>query len=236
MPARRVLKTSFTGASQSGSVRPTRSHVPSRSANIRFFWEFAVNVLAHLELAWPRSGWLAGAVLGDHWRGAPHPAWPEALRQGVVLHRRIDSFTDSHPRLLGARARFPSPYRRYAGILLDLWFDHRLAANAERLGLQRPAALGQALGEALAEFRSHLPAAALRQGLGLIDGRRLAAYREPAALARALGFLASRSSRHQPLAGGLAVLEPLAGPLEADFHAFWPELRAHVAELKSDFG
>ena len=51
------------------------------------------------------------------------------MRDGIDLHRAIDVFTDSHDEVLAARELLPAPFRRYAGILLDMWFDHCLARD-----------------------------------------------------------------------------------------------------------
>ncbi|HRQ64930.1 MAG TPA: ACP phosphodiesterase [Xanthomonadaceae bacterium] len=192
-----------------------------------------MNTLAHLQLALPDDGWLAGAVLGDYWRGAPDPGWPPSLHQGVILHRRIDSFTDSHPDLLRARSRFAAPFRRYAGILLDVWFDHRLAIHGEALGVDDPALLQARLDAALQRYGAHLPAPALRFGRAVVRERRLEAYRDPAAVAQALGWLSTRLRHDNPLERGLEALQPLAPSLEEDFLAFWPMLKAHADALKA---
>lgn len=194
-----------------------------------------MNTLAHLQLAQPRSGWIAGALLGDLWRGAPDATWPRTLREGVVLHRRIDSFTDSHPITLRARARFEPPFRRYAGILLDLWFDHRLAVHGAALGVADPEQLAAGLVEALDTHAVHVPESIRHHASALLRERRLSAYRNPAAVERALAWLGGRLRRHNPLAEGLHAIEPLAADLEDDFLAFWPLLQAHVAGLKQDW-
>jgi acyl carrier protein phosphodiesterase len=86
-----------------------------------------VNFLAHLWLT-DRAGLpLAGAILGDVLRGALPPQMPEPLARSVQLHRRVDAHTDRHPRVVAARATFAPGPRRYAGIVLDLLFDHVLA-------------------------------------------------------------------------------------------------------------
>jgi acyl carrier protein phosphodiesterase len=88
-----------------------------------------VNYLAHLWLADRAGASLAGALLGDLVRGADLSALPPPLAHSVRLHRRIDGATDRHPRVAAARAEFPHGARRYAGILLDLLYDHALAAS-----------------------------------------------------------------------------------------------------------
>jgi len=86
-----------------------------------------VNFLAHLWLT-DRAGLpLAGAILGDVIRGALPERMPEPLARSVQLHRQVDAHTDRHPLVVAARETFAPGARRYAGILLDILFDHVLA-------------------------------------------------------------------------------------------------------------
>jgi len=86
-----------------------------------------VNFLAHLWLADQARVPLAGAVLGDWLRGPLPDDLPAPLALSVRLHRRVDVETDKHPRVVAARTGFGPGQRRYAGILLDLLYDHALA-------------------------------------------------------------------------------------------------------------
>jgi len=88
-----------------------------------------VNHLAHFWLAHEDPLHRLGVALGDFWRGSVPPDWPETLREGLLWHRRVDRLTDHHPAMVAMRGTFEAPYRRYAGILLDIWCDHGLARN-----------------------------------------------------------------------------------------------------------
>ena len=88
-----------------------------------------MNFLAHLHLAHRAQLPLAGAILGDYFRGMLPPDLPAPLAASVQLHRRIDATTDRHPLVVAARATFAPGDRRYAGILLDILFDHALALD-----------------------------------------------------------------------------------------------------------
>jgi len=96
-----------------------------------------VNFLAHLWLAEQARVPLAGAVLGDWFRGALPPELPDALALSVRLHRRVDVETDKHPRVVAARRRFGAGTRRYSGILLDLLYDHALAMDWTQFSAER---------------------------------------------------------------------------------------------------
>ena len=83
-----------------------------------------MNYLAHLHLARHSDDAMLGALLGDFVFGMSGPdAWPDEIRREILLHRRIDRFTDDHPVVVAARTRFPEGRRRYAGIALDVYYD-----------------------------------------------------------------------------------------------------------------
>lgn len=88
-----------------------------------------MNFLAHLWLTEQARLPLAGAILGDVLRGALPPQMPEPLARAVRLHRRVDAHTDRHPAVAALRQAFPPGARRYAGIVLDLVYDHALAID-----------------------------------------------------------------------------------------------------------
>lgn len=92
-------------------------------------YPFRVNFLAHLWLAEQAQLPLAGALLGDYFRGTLPADLPAPLAASVQQHRRVDATTDRHPLVAAARETFAQGRRRYAGILLDIFYDHALALD-----------------------------------------------------------------------------------------------------------
>ena len=72
---------------------------------------------------------MVGSFLGDFVKGTLQSRFEPEIESGIRLHRAIDAFTDQHPQVLTAAARFSPPFRRYSGILLDVLFDHLLAQS-----------------------------------------------------------------------------------------------------------
>lgn len=68
-------------------------------------------------------------MLGDMVKGKLMKDIHPEVRQGVLLHRQIDAFTDSHAIVLEVIANFKPTLGRYAGIAVDVLFDHYLAKN-----------------------------------------------------------------------------------------------------------
>lgn len=187
-----------------------------------------MNYLAHLHLGGDAPAQLLGSLYGDFVKGPLAGHWPADIEAAIRLHRRIDVFTDNHPLQTQARARFPVERRRYAGILLDIFFDHCLALNwADYAAEPLPNFTGRVYQVLAAE-------PALPERLALIAPRMaaqdwLGSYADFAVLQQVLLGMQRRLSRPQGLDGAMVELERLYQPLMADFQAFYPELQAYVA-------
>jgi acyl carrier protein phosphodiesterase len=88
-----------------------------------------LNFLAHALLAGDTPALIVGGVVGDWIKGTLPGALPDDLAQGVALHRAIDQFAESQPAFNRSRSRVSPVRRRYAGILVDVFYDHLLAKN-----------------------------------------------------------------------------------------------------------
>jgi len=88
-----------------------------------------VNFLAHALLAGDDPALIVGGVVGDWIKGGLPGALPDDLARGVALHRAIDSHAETHPAFKQSRARVSAERRRYAGVLVDIFYDHLLARH-----------------------------------------------------------------------------------------------------------
>jgi acyl carrier protein phosphodiesterase len=187
-----------------------------------------MNHLAHALLAGDDDALRLGGMLGDFVRGAPDAAWPSEVARGIRLHRAIDVYTDAHPEVLAAKARLAPPYRRYAGIMLDMWFDHCLARDFPRWSALPLARFSDELRALLGGHQPQLPTA-LQRFLVYMQAHDLpAAYAQPQVLGRALAGIGQRLQRANPLADALPVLRAQAPALDAHFEAFFPQLQAYA--------
>ncbi len=191
----------------------------------------SLNHLAHALLAGDDAAIRLGGVLGDFVRGQPDPAWyPPRVISGIRLHRAIDAYTDAHPDVLAAKACLPQPYRRYAGILLDMWFDYRLAQEFPYWSEQPLADFSDRLRGLLREHDALLPPA-LQRFVRYMEANDLpAGYADRAVLGRALAGIGQRLSRANPLDGALPLLVAREVELQRCFDAFFPQLQDFARE------
>jgi len=91
--------------------------------------ESQLNFLAHALLAGDKPALIVGGVIGDWIKGILPGTLPDDLAQGVALHRAIDNFAETNPAFRQSRSRCSNFRRRYAGVVVDVIYDHLLAKN-----------------------------------------------------------------------------------------------------------
>ena len=187
-----------------------------------------MNYLAHLHLGGQRPEELLGSLYGDFVKGRLHGQYSPEIEHGIQLHRSIDVFTDNHPLVDQSLSRFTRTRRRYAGIVLDVFFDHCLARDwgqyaegpLERFtsDFYRVLVAEQQLPRRLATIAPHMAA---HDWLG--------SYRDFAVLEQVFNGIARRLSRPEELAGAMQDLKGLYELLSEDFRLFYPQLQVYAA-------
>ncbi len=191
-----------------------------------------MNFLAHSLLAHGDPAAVAGQFCGDFVRGsAGLEAFPDGVYRGIIIHRKIDTFTDTHAEVVAARRLFEAPYRRLAGILIDVLFDHFLARDWARYSSTGLADHVAEVHAALAAYRRYLPESLLRFERYLQRERVLVGYRELAGVRTSYERLGRRSPAFAALATGLVPVLQNEAALHAHFERFYPALDAYVRSL-----
>jgi len=87
-----------------------------------------MNFLAHVYLSNNQPELQIGNFIADSVKGNNYTNYSEIVQKGILLHRKIDSFTDSHQIIKDCKRKF-NAYGHYAGVITDIIFDHFLAKN-----------------------------------------------------------------------------------------------------------
>jgi len=192
-----------------------------------------LNYLAHLLLCDGRPESLVGSILGDFSRGVDLDALDPGVREAVALHFRVDAFTDGHPVVGQSKRRIQPPHRRYAGVLVDMFYDHFLARRWDRYSEVPLDAFTATVYEALAQAEAYLPERMARVSRAMAAGDWLGSYRRLEAIDTALQRMSRRITRANDLATGVNALIANYDLLECDFHRFFPELRDHARSISA---
>jgi len=189
----------------------------------------AVNYLAHIYLSVGSPERLLGGWLGDFVKGRlVDGSYPPAVLEGIRLHRHLDSFVDSHPVFRRSRERCGPRWRRYAGIFVDLFYDHYLARDWHEYADEPLAVFSARFYRLLEEHEALLPERARQVAMAMARDDWLVAYREPRSICRALEGLSRRLRRPVPLAEGCGALKDHYAGFEQDFRMLLPDLDATV--------
>jgi acyl carrier protein phosphodiesterase len=88
-----------------------------------------MNYLAHLYLAGDDPDLIIGNFIADSVKGKQIDNFSDGIIKGIKLHRQIDMFTDTHPVLERGKEALRPKFRKFAGIVMDVFGDHFLAKN-----------------------------------------------------------------------------------------------------------
>jgi acyl carrier protein phosphodiesterase len=184
-----------------------------------------VNFLAHVLLAGERPADQLGGVLGDFAKGPLPCGLSPELANGVALHRFVDRFTDGHPVFIGSCQRISPERRRFAGIMMDMVYDHFLARHWSLYCEEPLPSFSQRFYGLLEQHQEHFPPTAwpLLESMRRQDW--LCGYADLDVIGRALNHISrSRLKRANTLAGAQVELEAQYVALEQDFRRFMPEV------------
>lgn len=87
-----------------------------------------MNFLAHIYLSGQNEEVAIGNFIGDFVKGNQLERYPVQMQRGILLHRHIDEYTDSHPLVMQSKTRLREKYRHYAPVIVDIYYDHFLAS------------------------------------------------------------------------------------------------------------
>lgn len=91
-----------------------------------------MNYVAHQVLSFSRPAIQLGNLLGEVVKGRKYEHYPSEVQQGILLHRFIDTFTDSHPLVHQSTKLLHHQQGKYAPIVVDVLFDYFLIKHWDK--------------------------------------------------------------------------------------------------------
>ena len=88
-----------------------------------------MNYLAHAWLSFNQPEILTGNMISDFVKGKKRFDFTEGIQKGIMLHRSIDAFTDTHITTKQAKEFLKPEAGLYAGAFIDIVYDHFLALD-----------------------------------------------------------------------------------------------------------
>lgn len=193
-----------------------------------------MNYLAHLILSGDDADTMLGNFIGDFVKGNTYTRFKPRMQMGILLHRQIDSYTDNHPIVKESRALLRPIYGHYSGIVVDMFYDHFLAANwAEFYPQQTLHKYMNRVHRILLVNYLRLPGEVKRLLPFLIKSRRIENYATLGGLARALVIMSRNTSLPADTQAAIDCLNDNYDVFRTHFYTFFPQVKAMADSIQS---
>ncbi len=183
-----------------------------------------MNHLAHCFLSFGDDEWLLGNFIGDYVKGNDWENYPDRVQKGILLHRTIDFFTDTHPVMRQSIARVRPFAGKFAGPVTDILYDHLLVRAWEQFSPETLPVFAPKTYLQLEKVRPGMPEILAERLPKMISGDFLQGYQHR----EGLEFVFSRFAKRLPLpvdyAGLLRYFFEEIAVFDGDFQLFFPEL------------
>ena len=189
-----------------------------------------MNILFHLYLSGDDPELLVGNFMGDFVKGPLDDTYPPRIRQGLLLHRKIDAFAQRDAHFQRSRLRLPEHYGLYRGVLIDLFYDHFLAKEwSSWSGV--PFADYIVWAQQIVEKQRAILPPRLQELAAPIFNEILPSYQKISGTELALRRMSRRVRRDNPLAEGGGELTRHYTALQEDFSGFTPAVQRFSADF-----
>ena len=189
-----------------------------------------MNLLAHIYLSGENDDIKIGNFIGDWIKGRDHENYPEDIQKGILLHRDIDSFTDTHPIVLESKSRLYYKYHKYAGVLVDMFYDHFLSRYWLTFSVVPLKRMTTDFWEMMMDRWDELPPGVQQFLPGFIEKNWISYYDSIDGMEEVLRAMMRRGQLLINITNATRILEEHYTLFNQEFHAFFPVLIDYVED------
>ena len=184
-----------------------------------------MNFLAHIHLSGENEFIKIGNFMADGVRGKQYDNFPSEIQKGILLHRAIDTFTDAHPLFRQSTKKLHSRYHHYAGVIVDMYYDHFLAKNWSDYHNESLALYSEKFYQSLLDNHSILTSKTQHLLPYMMEYNWLVNYQSVAGLERILSQMDHRTKNQSLMRFATEELVAHYDEFEAEFLLFYKEVQ-----------
>ncbi|MDN5214300.1 acyl carrier protein phosphodiesterase [Fulvivirgaceae bacterium BMA12] len=193
-----------------------------------------MNFLAHIYLSGEMDDLMVGNFIGDFVKGKKFENYSQQMVNGIKLHREIDWFTDNHQTVEKSKDRLWKKYRHYAGVIIDMFYDHFLAKDWAVYSRETLDDFTQKAYNVLLKKKAVLPQKAQHMLPYMIKNNWLLAYQHVEGIEKALQGMAKRTTFESNMEKAGDDLREDYELFGQEFHEFFPEIIDHTTNFKNN--
>ncbi len=177
---------------------------------------------------------MVGNFIGDFVKGKKFKNYSQQMVNGIKLHREIDWFTDNHQTVEKSKDRLWKKYRHYAGVIIDMFYDHFLAKDWAVYSRETLDDFTQKAYNVLLRKKAVLPQKAQYMLPYMIKNNWLLAYQHIEGIEKALQGMAQRTTFESNMEKAGDDLREDYELFGQEFHEFFPEIIDHTTNFKNN--
>lgn len=193
-----------------------------------------MNFLSHIYLSGNTTAVLLGNFIGDFVKGKQFENYPKDVQRGILLHREIDFFTDSHPIVTQSKDKLRASQGHYSGVVIDIFYDHFLAANWWDYCSTPLHDFANATYKTLQKNAHWMPPDAQFMLPYMIRDNWLVSYKRLEGIEKVCKGMAQRTKFKSNMANAPIQLKKHYDALEEEFRTFFPLLNTHCQEFMTN--
>lgn len=186
-----------------------------------------MNYLAHCLLSCSEDDILIGNFMTDFLKKSEVDDYEGRIKDGIELHRAIDTFTDAHPITLKLRADLRPRHGKYASVVVDLIWDFYLSKNWSQYSEDDFERFRKDTYRVLLNKKEVLPSKLKSKIDAMIDNDFLIAYASKENMRHSLAWMDRRVNFKSAFHSAILDVEEKGEQYEEWFHRFMPDLIEH---------
>jgi acyl carrier protein phosphodiesterase len=195
-----------------------------------------MNFLAHLVLSPKETDFISGNIAADFLKGSDRKFVSKGVQSGILMHRFVDQFTDTHVLVKTSKDRVKKHFRLLSGVLIDVFYDHFLAKDFELIASISLEEFCEYIYETLEKNISELPPKLQQFVPVMIRENILFSYRRLAGIQTALTRINLRVTKKFSVGLAMAILNDMYDFLENDFRQYFPFLINVTESYRKNYG
>jgi acyl carrier protein phosphodiesterase len=193
-----------------------------------------MNYLSHIYLSGDSEEIILGNFIGDFVKGRQFLKYPPNVAKGILLHRQIDSFTDSHRIINECIVKLRPGFGKHSGIVIDIFLDHFLAVNWHHYSFEKLSVFTKRFHAVLLSNFFQLPPRVKLFLPFLIQNKRLQSYASFQGIEKTLRIMVQHAALPSETEFAMKMLEDEYPFFDQAFNRFFPEIISFI-ETKGDY-
>lgn len=194
-----------------------------------------MNFLAHIQLSGSIEEVILGNFIADQIRGQNYLNYSPLMQQGILLHRFIDSFTDSHSIYRKSKHRLHERFGHYSGVIMDIVYDHYLTRNFHLYETTPLEMYAENFYSLLKKHQQILPSSINKMSSYMIRDNWLVQYSTLEGLEKILYQMDHRTKKRVDMAKAIEEVQKFDQDFNQEFLTFYSELSEACQKKRLEF-